>query len=80
MVVDGIVYFGAGIWPSEGIFLVAVDVATGKTLWCNDSSGSIEMDQPHPGARAKSGIAIQGALAVEGNTLWVPTGRAVPAA
>ncbi|MCY2989665.1 MAG: PQQ-binding-like beta-propeller repeat protein [Planctomycetota bacterium] len=80
VVVDGIVYFGVGIWPSEGVFLYAVDVVTGKTLWCNDSSGSIEMDQPHPGARAKSGIAIQGALAVEGNTLWVPTGRAVPAA
>ena len=80
VVVDGIVYFGAGIWPSEGISLYAVEIATGKTLWCNDASGSIEMDQPHPGARAKSGIAIQGTLAVEGNTLLVPTGRAVPAA
>ena len=30
----------------------AVDAATGKTLWCNDSSGEIYMPQPHPGAFA----------------------------
>ena len=53
-------YFGAGIWPSEGIFLYAVDAATGKPVWCNDSSGGMEMDQPHPTARAVSGAAAKG--------------------
>jgi len=80
VVLDGVVYFGAGIWPSEGIFLYAVDVAAGKVLWRNDTAGAIEMDQPHPGARAKSGIAAQGHFAAEGDALLVPTGRAVPAA
>jgi outer membrane protein assembly factor BamB len=79
VVADGTLYFGAGIWPSEGIFLYAVDANTGKVIWRNDSSGSIDMDQPHPTARAKSGIAVQGYLAVAGDALLVPTGRAVPA-
>jgi outer membrane protein assembly factor BamB len=80
VVADGVLYFGAGIWPSEGIFLYAIDAASGRRLWCNDSSGSIEMDQPHPTARAVSGAAAQGHLTVSGDTLLVPTGRAVPAA
>ena len=79
-IVDGVVYFGAGIWPSEGIYLYAVDAATGKTIWLNDSSGSIEMDQPHDTARAKSGASAHGYLIVSGDRLFVPTGRAIPAA
>jgi outer membrane protein assembly factor BamB len=79
VVVDNVLYFGAGIWPTEGIFVYAIDPASGKVRWCNDSSGGIEMDQPHPTARAKSGIAAQGYLAAFENSLLVPTGRAVPA-
>ncbi len=79
VMIDDVLYFGAGIWPTEGIFIYAIDPATGKVLWCNDSSGGIEMDQPHPTARAKSGIAAQGHLAVSGDSLFIPTGRAVPA-
>ena len=79
VVIDNVVYFGAGIWPTEEIFIYAIDPVTGRVLWCNDSSGSIEMDQPHPTARAKSGIASQGYMAVCGDLLFVPTGRAVPA-
>ncbi len=79
VIADGTVYFGAGIWPSEGIFLYAVDPASGRVKWCNDSSGSLEMDQPHPTARAKSGVAVQGYLAAQLDALIVPTGRAVPA-
>ena len=79
-VVDGdIVYFGAGIWPTEGIFLYAIDAETGKEIWMNDKSGSISMPQPHPGAHAISGISSQGYLAAGEKRLIVPTGRAVPA-
>ena len=80
VVANDVVLFAAGIWPSEGIFVWALDPADGKVLWCNDSSGDLEMDQPHPTARAKSGIAAQGYLVVDGDRLLVPTGRAVPAA
>jgi len=79
VVADDVLYVAAGIWPSEGIFIYALDPISGKVLWRNDSSGAIEMDQPHPGARARSGVAAQGYLAVAGDALVVPTGRAVPA-
>ena len=80
VIADDVVYFAAGIWPSEGIFIYALEAATGKVLWCNDTSGSIYMGQPHGGANAKSGVSAQGNLVVAGDYLLVPTGRAVPAA
>ena len=78
-VADGVVYFAAGIWPSEGIFLYALDAATGEVKWCNDTAGGLYMPQPHGGANAKSGISAQGYLVVAGDRLIVPTGRGVPA-
>jgi len=78
-VLGDIVYFAAGIWPSEGIYIYALDAATGKVLWLNDDSGGIEMDQPHGGARAKSGLSAQGYLVATRDRLLIPTGRAVPA-
>ncbi len=80
VIADGVVYFAAGIWPSEGIFIYAVEAATGKVLWCNNTAGSIVMGQPHGGATARSGLSAQGYLVVAGDRLLVPTGRAVPAA
>jgi outer membrane protein assembly factor BamB len=76
---DDILYFAAGIWPSEGIFIYAVNPETGHVIWRNDSSGSIAMDQPHPGAFAKSGVSAQGYLVATEEKLLLPTGRAVPA-
>lgn len=77
---DGVVYFAAGIWQTDGVFLVAVDAATGKELWRNDEAGKIYMAQPHGGAMAESGISPQGYLVATAGQLLVPTGRAVPAA
>lgn len=79
VVVDDVVYFGAGIWPTEGIYLYALDAATGNVRWCNDQAGYLVMDQPHPTAVARSGVSAQGYLVVAGDKLIVPTGRAVPA-
>ena len=80
VVLDSTVYFAAGIWPSEGLYIRAVDPSNGAPLWVNDSSGTIYMAQPHGGANAKSGPAAQGYLAATSGQLFVPTGRAVPAA
>ena len=80
VVKDNVVYFGAGIWPSEGIWIYALNADDGKTIWCNDDSGAILMPQPHGGAMAKSGITAQGYLVATDEQLFVPTGRAVPAA
>ncbi len=76
---DGLLYIAAGIWPSEGIYIYALDPKDGKVVWCNDSSGSIEMPQPHATAYAKSGVSAQGFLVAAEDSLLVPTGRAVPA-
>ncbi|MFM8478359.1 MAG: PQQ-binding-like beta-propeller repeat protein [Planctomycetaceae bacterium] len=92
LVVDDRVYYGAGVWPSDGIFLYAIDPLTGNVQWANDRSGSLEMPQPHGGADAESGVAAQGYLAAADPLrssaaetpsrprLLVTTGRAVPAA
>jgi outer membrane protein assembly factor BamB len=77
---DGILYTGAGIWPSEKIFIYALNPRNGNVVWVNDSCGEIEMPQPHNGAVAKSGLSAQGYFTVGGDKLFVPTGRAVPAA
>jgi outer membrane protein assembly factor BamB len=79
VVCEDVVYFAAGMWPSEGIFIYALDAASGNVLWRNADSGAIRMPQPHPTAEAKSGVSAQGYLAVSGDQLFVPTGRAVPA-
>lgn len=73
-------YFGAGIWPSEKIFIYALNPENGNELWVNDACGDIYMAQPHGGANAESGLSAQGYLAIGGNKLFIPTGRAVPAA
>ena len=80
VVMDDIVYYAAGIWPSDGVFLHALDTRTGKVLWTNDSTGRLYMPQPHGGANAHSGVAPQGYLVATNDRLFVPTGRAVPAA
>jgi outer membrane protein assembly factor BamB len=37
------------------------------------------LDQPHGGARARSGVSCQGYLVLDKTSLWIPTGRSVPA-
>lgn len=79
VVLNDTVYFAAGIWPSDGIFLYALKAKTGEQIWSNKDSGQIYMPQPHGGANANSGISAQGYLAIAGDHLLVPAGRAVPA-
>ncbi|HPA18544.1 MAG TPA: PQQ-binding-like beta-propeller repeat protein [Verrucomicrobiae bacterium] len=80
VIADGIVYWAAGIWPSEGVFIHAVDAADGRVIWRNTTAAGMLMPQPHPGAVAQSGVSAQGDLVVVGDRLLVPTGRGVPAA
>ena len=80
VVIHDTVYYTAGIWPSDGIYLHALDMHTGKLLWTNDQAGGLYLPQPHPGANAHSGVAPQGYLLATEERLFVPTGRAVPAA
>ncbi len=77
---DGVVYVATGVWQSEGVWIQAIDAASGRVLWTNDEAGRIYMPQPHGGAMAESGVSAQGYLVATADELLVPTGRAVPAA
>ena len=78
-IVDEVLYWAAGIWQSEGVYIRALNLKTGKIVWENNKSGGIYMPQPHGGANAKSGVTAQGYLVASPKQLVVPTGRAVPA-
>jgi hypothetical protein len=78
VVADGRVYFAAGVWPFEGVFVYAMDIETGKVLWRNDRLGYMWGDQPHR-TKAIGGLAPQGYLLVNDDELIVPCSTAYPA-
>ncbi len=75
---DGTIYFAAGVWPLEGVFVYALDAETGKVVWVNDRTGSLYGRYPHQG-EALGGLSPQGYLLVNGDELVVPCGTARPA-
>lgn len=79
VVYDGIVYFAAGVWPMHGVFIYALDAATGEVVWVNDTTGAEYVDLPHPGADALGSIAPQGYIAASEDRLVVAGGRTPPA-
>jgi len=69
-VAGGAAVFGAGVFPGEGLFLYAVDAATGAVRWKNDTYGRGGMGT----------ISPQGYLLISADRLFLPSGRAMPAA
>lgn len=76
---DDTIYFSAGIWPTMGVSVVAVDVGTLAVRWRNDELGYIDQVRLDHNALDHSGLSPQGYLAVEGDVLVVPNGRSMPA-
>ncbi|NQU23434.1 MAG: PQQ-binding-like beta-propeller repeat protein [Candidatus Nealsonbacteria bacterium] len=76
---DGIVYFAAGVWPTSGIFVHAVDAATGKAVWSNVTSHHMKQTNLDHGVRSPAGLTPNGYLAVTGERLVVPCGTQLPA-
>jgi len=74
LVDDGIVYFGAGVFPHEGVYITALDARDGSALWKNDTVGDLAHELDY------GGISPQGYLVASESTLYVPSGRAMPAA
>ena len=75
-----IVYFSAGMWPNEGVYVYALRAEDGKLLWKNDTSGTKYMKQPHPGSYSMTGVSPQGYVLGHKGQIFVPTGRNTPAA
>jgi len=72
---DGdVVYFGAGVFPFEGIYICALDARDGSIIWKNDTIG----DQEHE--LIFGGISPQGYLVCSESILYIPSSRAMPAA
>ena len=71
---DGVAYVAAGVFPHEGLYIAALDAADGKILWQNDTVGDREHELDY------NGISPQGYLVLSEDTLFIPSGRALPAA
>lgn len=78
VVADGQVYFAAGVWPFEGVFVLAMDIATGEVVWRNERLGYVFGQQPHD-TQAIGGLAPQGYLIVNEDEVIVPCSTAYPA-
>ncbi len=76
---DGVVYFAAGLWPTEGVFVYAVDARTGKAVWSNTDSDRIPESNWDHGIGFVAGLTPQGYLAIVGDKLVVPCGAQLPA-
>jgi len=74
LVDDGVLYCAAGVFPYEGIYICAFNAADGSVVWKNDTIG----DRAHE--LSYGGLSPHGYLVASADTLYVPSGRAMPAA
>jgi outer membrane protein assembly factor BamB len=72
LVHDGVAYAAAGNANLDGTHVVALDAATGKVRWQNNSSGHLEGE--------KSGAGVQGHLLLHDGAIWMAAGNLVPLA
>ncbi len=70
-------FFGAGIWPEEGVYVSAVDAQTGKLLWRTDALSLQVGGMNDHGQVYDLGLPPQGYLAVINGKLAVPSGRSL---
>jgi len=76
---DGVVYFAAGLWPTYGVFIHALDAESGQVIWSNTDSNRIPKANQDHGIANFAGLTPQGYLAVVGDKLVVPCGAQLPA-
>ncbi len=70
LVEKGTAYFAAGINDYDGTHLYAVDVATGKIRWQNNTAGHLD-------AWSRRGVACQGEMLLHEGRLYLAGGNAV---
>jgi outer membrane protein assembly factor BamB len=67
-----IAYFGAGIFPHEDVYLLAVRAEDGAVVWKRDNLSEAEA--------GRDDLSPQGYLLVSDQGLYVPSGRSLPVA
>ncbi|MCX6899804.1 MAG: PQQ-binding-like beta-propeller repeat protein [Verrucomicrobia bacterium] len=70
LVDNGVAYYGAGIFPTEGVYLEAARASDGQLLWRNDTGGEATDTRASP----------QGYLLATSTNLFAPQGRVSPSA
>jgi outer membrane protein assembly factor BamB len=70
---DGIVYFAAGVFPYEGLYICALKASDGSVVWKNDTLG----DRAHE--LEFGGISPHGYPLASKDVLYIPSGRSMPA-
>jgi len=70
LVEDGTAYAAAGIVDYDGTYVYALDAATGKIKWQNNSSGHLDKE-------LRKGVCAQGILSIGRGRLWMPGGNVV---
>ncbi|MCP4782653.1 MAG: PQQ-binding-like beta-propeller repeat protein [Fuerstiella sp.] len=76
---DGVVYFAAGIWPDDGVFVHAVNAISGAAVWSNTNSHQIPRANMDHGIAQYAGLAPQGYLAIINQKLVLPCGAQLAA-
>lgn len=74
LVDQGIVHFAAGVFPYEGLYVYSLNADDGSVVWVNDTVG----DRAHE--LEFGGLSPHGYLVASSRVLYVPSGRAMPAA
>ena len=74
LVDGGHVFATAGVFPFEGIYICCLDAADGSVVWQNDALSGRSHELTF------GGISPHGYLVASKNILYVPSGRAMPAA
>ncbi len=74
LVDDGEVYFGAGVFPYEGLYICALNAVDGKVVWKNDTLGDGDHELQF------GGVSPSGYLLASETMIYVPSGRAMPVA
>ena len=79
MLSDGVIYFSAGLWPGDGVYIYAIDARSGKVRWLNDKSNKIPNANMDHGVSNYAGLTPQGYMAMLDGKLVVPCGAQLPA-
>ena len=79
VIAEGVIYFGAGLWPVFGVFVHALDAETGQPKWTNahlNYVGPVRIDHDQ---FAEVGMSPQGYFVALPDRILMPNSRALPA-